>query len=271
MRKILKSFFVLSLFCLIFFLSEKKVRSVDYATDYQNYVNKGGVYQAAYGDYVRARLNYLSSQSLESKDKAMKATITMLQARDALTTSYLLAIATKVQTTKGIASGDQSSEVSQLNSEISWYNLHSSKIPSAGSLEDLVSDSNEAKAEYNNLTLNVIYQSLLTLGIGNNNFVRGELTSEVNILEAKISEIKANQDKDVSSIERSIVDVKNKLERSAAKNSSAKDTINTIKPTDQQKDTTFQSAQALLLDSNSYLKEANEQLLQIITQIKSAN
>ncbi len=265
-KKIIISF----LFLFLVFFVTHDVRA-DYASDYQTYVNKGGLYQTAYSDYVRARLNYLSSQSLESQNKAMQATIAMLQARDGLMVSYLTAINTKIQTTKGMDTGVASSLSNQLNTEVTWYNAHSIKIPSAGNLQDLVSDSDEAKAEYNNLTVSIIYSSLVSLGIANNTYIRDELTSELSTLNAKIAEIKANQDKDTSTIERSVIDVQNKLSRSLAKDNTAKDLVNGIKPTDQQKSSIFQTAQSNLTDSNSYLKEANQQLLQIISQIKSAN
>src|SRR6266404_4894997 len=162
MKKFFFIFSVLILFCLIFFLEKKKV-SADYATDYQNYVNKQGAYQIAYSDYIRARLNYLSSQSLDSQNKGMKATITMLQARDELVVSYLTEVNTKIQNTKGIDSGTQSSLGSQLTTEISWYNAHAIKVTSAGNLQDLVTDSDEAKTEWNNLTLSIAYSSLIDL------------------------------------------------------------------------------------------------------------
>ncbi len=159
----------------------------------------------------------------------------------------------------------------ELSSESFWYGNHSTKLRSAGSLNDLVSDSDDAKNQFQNSTTNLIYQSIIILGTGNNSFLRGELNSEVGQLQAKIDEIKSNRDKDVSLIERSMVDVQNKISRSQDKDNSATTTVNSIKPNDQQKDAVFQSAVTLVTDSNSYLKEADAGLLQIITQIKSAN
>ena len=258
-------------FALIIVIFSAKVVLADYASDYQNYVNQGGAYQSAYGYYVRARLNYLSSQSLDSQDKAMQATITMLVARDNYMSSYLTAIKTKMANTQGVNATDQGLISNELSSEIAWYATHSSKIPSAGSLSDLVADSDAAKTEYNGITLNIIYNSLITLGIGNNAYIRGEIENEITTLDAKIAEIKANQDKDTSTIERSVVDVQNKLDRSTGKDTDAKNLISALKPSDSQGTDSFTSAQSDLTDSNSYLKEANEQLLQIISQIKSAN
>ena len=266
----MKQTLTLLLVSLIILFSAKFVFA-DYASSYQDYINKTGTYQSAYGTFLTARANYLASQSIDSQDKAKAATLKLLQTRDDVVTSYLNAIKTKIQNTLGISDGDKASFVSRLDTEISWFNNHNSRLSSAGSLDDLVSDSDEAKAEYENSTLILVYQSIVALGIGNNSYIRGEINNEITVLQAKIDEIKANQDKDVSSIERSLVDVKNKLSRSQTKDSEAANLINSIKPTDQQKDNDFQDAEVDLANSNSYLKEANNSLLQIISQIKSAN
>ena len=259
LTSIMKKIFGILIFILFFVFLAHEVRA-DYATAYQTYINKTGVYQSAYSDYQVARSNYLASQSLDSQDKAIAATLKMLQARDDVMASYLSAI---------IAKGDKILSPTTLNTEVNWYNAHNNRLASAGSLNDLVSDSDEAKNEYQTITLPIIYQSIVALGVGNNTYIRGELVNEIAILQAKIDQIKANQDKDVSLIERSLVDVQNKISRSQDKDNSAKNLINSIKPNDNQIDNDFQDAESLVADSNSYLKEANQELLQIITEIKS--
>jgi hypothetical protein len=262
--------YILILVLLSYVLIFSPIARADYASSYQSYVSSNGIYQNTYNAYLTARSTYLASGSLDSEDKAMQATIKMLQARDNLTTNFLNAINTKIVSTEGISGSDQNSFGGQINTEISWYNNHSSRIPSAGSLSDLVNDSDEAKTQFQNSTQSLIYRSAITLGAGNNSFIRGELSSEIDLLRAKIDEIKANQDKDVSIIERSIVEVQNKISRSQGKDSEAIDLINATKPNDKNQITNnFQVAQTDLTDSNSYLKEANQGLLQIITQIKT--
>lgn len=264
----MKRFFVVLIFILFFVFIAHEVRA-DYATSYQDYINKTGVYQSSHDSYLTARANYLASQNIDSSDKAMAATLKMLQTRDDLVVSYLNAVKSKIQNTQGISSSDQSSYGGRLDAEVVWYNAHKTRLSSAGSLDDLVSDSNEAKSQFGNSSLISIYQSIILLGIGNNSYIRGEVSSEVSALQAKIDEIKANQDKDVSLIERSLVDVQNKLGRSQSKDSDAQNMISSIKPSDTRKDNVFTDAQSFLADSNSYIKEANVELLQIITQIKS--
>lgn len=241
----------------------------DYASDYQNYINQTGVYQIDHNNYLTARANYLASGSLEAQDKARLATLKMLQSRDNLVVAYLAAIRSKVGTLSGLSDGDKGNLTNLLGSEIGWYSSHSVKLSSSGSLSDLVSDSDEAKTQFNSSTLVAVYVSLIDLGAGMNNSIRGQLNGEISTLQAKISEIKSNQDKDVSFIERSLTDVQNKIVRSQDKDNIASSLVNSIKPGDNDAENVFGEAQNDLADSNSYLKEANQGLLQIITQIKT--
>ncbi len=257
--------FLFLTFCVL--VLAREVRA-DYASVYQDYINKTGIYQSAHSSYLTARATFLASGSLDSEDKAKAATLLMLESRDNVLVSYLNAIKEKINITQGLTDTDKNSQISQLNKEISWYNSHISRLPSAGSLQDLVSDSNEAKNEFNNSTLLIVYTNLISIGAANNSFIRGEMNGEISALQSKIAEIKANQDKDVGLIERSLVDVQNKLSRSEEKDSEAKSLISSVKPGNNLSNN-FTTAQSSLVNSNLYLKEANQGLLQIITQIKT--
>src|SRR3989344_292325 len=179
MKKILTLF----LFVFLILISAREARG-DYATDYQSYINVAGDYQTAHDTYLTARAAYLASQSLDSQDKAKAATLKMLESRDNLTNAYLKALISKIQAVKGMTDSDKSSLVGQINTEISWYTVHNNKLSSAGSLNDLVTDSNEAKSEFNTLTKTVIYKSLIYLGSANNSYIREEINGEITTLEA---------------------------------------------------------------------------------------
>lgn len=267
-----KIFIVLvSLIAILFSIKAVHAQTTGYATVYQTYIDKQGVYQQAHSAYLTARSTYLASMSLDSKDKAIQATLKMLQSRDDLVVAYLNAIRSKIDTVQGMTSGDKSSAQGQIDTEVAWYNAHNLKLSSAGTLDDLVTDSDEAKTRFSSVTKVVIYQSIITISSGNNSFMRGEITNEISALNTKIAEIKANQDKNTSTIERTMVDIKNKLDRSQAKDDDAKNTMNSINVSTQNIDNDFATAQTLVSDSLSYLKEANQSLLQIITQIKTAD
>lgn len=246
-----------------------KIVFADLASDYQSYLNATGTYNSAYNDYVTARANYLASGSLDSQDKAMTATLRMLQTRDNLLVSYLAAMMTRIQDAKGMSDGDKSSLRGQLASEILWYSAHYNKLSSAGSLNDLVNDSDQAKQQFNNLTIIAVYRALISLGAADNNYLRGQLNGQISALQAKVAEIKSNGDKDTSSIERSLIDVQNKISRSQDKDNIALNLINSVKPNSYNLSDTFRTSQQNLTDSQAYLNEVDQGLLQIIMQIKT--
>lgn len=267
----MKKLSTILIFIFSFVFLAHEVRA-DYATSYQSYIDTTGLYQTAHNSYLTARAAYLASKSLESEDKAKAATLKMLQARDGVVVSYLTAISSKLQSTKGLGDTAKNSLTDRINGDISWHNAHNSKLNSAGSLSDLVSDSDEAKNNFTNVTLPVVYSSIVNLGVANNTYLRDQLNAQISILEAKLNEIKINQDKDVSGIERSLVDVKNKISRSIDKDNAAIATVSSIKPnTFGGSNATFSDAQSNVVDANLYLKEATQSLLQIISQIKTAS
>ena len=261
----MKKFFVFLFPFFLFFFAFQKV-DADYATDYQAYINASGSYQTAYNDYQTARANYLASGSLDSEYTAKQATLKLLQLRDSLVVNYLQAVSSKIEISQGFLDTDRASLQSQLAAEIAWHQAHSTKLASAGNLTDLVTDSNEAKTRWTSTRL-IIYQSLISLGSAQNSYIRGKLTGEITALESKIAQIRTNQDKDVTLIERSLFDVKNKIIRSQDKDNLAKSLIFATKP--EAGSATFLTAQTYLVDSSLYLKDANQGLLQIITQIKT--
>ena len=269
MKKIIALIIFLNFFLAGAVFSQSPTPNDAYATAYQAYIDKNGIYQSAHNDYLTARASYFASGSLDSQAKAMAATLKMLKARDDVLVFYLYALKAKVAVSSGVSDVDKNSVTSAIDGEVSFYNTHNTKLDSAGSLNDLISDSDEAKAQYTNSTALTIYTVLIDLGAGENNSIRTQIVNEITLLRAKIDEIKANQDKDVSTIERYLIDVQNKISRSADKDNSAKTLIGSIKPSDSQISTAFTDAQTALTDSNSYLKEANQQLLQIITLIKT--
>lgn len=257
------------LFIFLFFFATTPVLA-DYATTYQNYINSNGAYQNAHNAFLTARANYMASGSIDSENKAKQATVLLLQTRDNLVANYLNAVKEKIMITNGISDSEKGEWQNRLNEDVSWHNAHLQRLNSSGSLNDSVTDSNEAKEHFISLTQITTYQSLVALGVGNNTYLREKMKSEISSLQSKIAEIKGNQDKDVSFIERSLVDIQNKINRSEEKDNLAKSLVSSLKGTTFNTGAnTLESARSALVDSTLYLKEANQGLLQIITQIKT--
>jgi hypothetical protein len=247
---------------LVFIFSVRSVGAqtvFDYAKAYQDYEYNLSAYNTAYDSYKLAREQYLQFNTITSKDAAKAATLTMLQTRDETVRTYLTALRMKLKETDGIPVTGRDSLYTRIYPEVKWYADHKARLDSAGSLEDLVTDSDEAKDHFT-FTNVIIYDSLIQILAGKTTNLRSVLTTNVGDIQAIIDTIRQNQDKDVSLMERALPDIENKLARSADKDAEA---LSSNSPK------TYIQSQSLIQDSYLYLKEANANLSEIVRQIKS--
>jgi hypothetical protein len=246
---------------IVFFILAGVVRAqtvFDYAKAYQDYEFNLSAYNTAYDSYKLAKEQYLQFNTITSKDAAKAATLTMLQARDETVATYLTAIRMKIKESVGIPDSGKEALYTQIDPEVKWWGDHKAKLDSAGTLEDLVTDSDEAKDRYNFTSL-VIYDSLIQILSAKTSYLRTVISGNETDLKSIIETIRQNQDMDVSLMERALPDIENKLARSADKDSQA---VTTNSPK------TYTASQSLIQDSYLYLKEANANLSEIVKQIK---
>ena len=230
----------------------------DYAKAYQDYEFNLSAYNTAYDSYKLAKEQYLQFNTITAKDEARAKTLTMLQTRDETVATYLTALRMKIKESDGIPNAGKEALYTRIDPEVKWWGDHKAKLDSAGTLEDLVSDSDEAKSHYDFTSL-VIYDSLIQILSAKTTYLRTVITGNEADLKSIIATIRQNQDMDVSLMERALPDIENKLSRSADKDSQA---ISTNTPK------TYQQSQSLIQDSYLYLKEANANLSEIVKQIK---
>lgn len=242
----------------------------DFNKAYQDYLYNSDIYQKAHADYDIARSQYLSSQTISSQTKAQEATAAMLTDRDQVLSTYLTALRMALKDAPGVDNGTKESLFSLIDAEISWYGDHKTKISSAGSLDDLVADSNEAAEQFKQTEL-MIYQVLVTISIGNTTDYRERARTEINDLRTKLSEIKVNGDKNVDSIDRALTDAEDRLSRSIEKETDAQTRLSKMKSSDKNKLVSFNSIELSVGESLSYIKEANSIVKDSIRQIKTAD
>lgn len=236
---------------------------------YQDYSYNLSLYDAALNTYKNAKAQYLQYNTLTAKEDSTAATLKLLQARDEVVITYLTSLRRKIAELPGVFDNEKGPLLTNIDGEVSFYTEHKGKLTSAGSLEDLVSDSNTAKERYESATKIVIYSSLIGIGTGKNEYDRGMLEKSLNDLKGKVSEINTNGDKDVTAIERSLIDMANKIERSKVKDQAAKDLINAMSKSEDDKESVYIEAIGNAQNSQLYLKEVNKYLLEIVRQIKS--
>lgn len=247
----------------------------DFNRAYADYVYNTQLYNDAYSAYQLARSQYLSSKTLVAQGNAQTATLNMLQARDQMIITYLTAIRMRVKETDGIPDNSRQVMFTQIDNDVAWWGSHKTKLMSAGSLDDLVTDSDDAYKHYQS-TLLLVYQALSTVFAGRLDSERSDLTRIIVDLKAKVVQIKANGDKDTSGIERSLIDVDNTVDRSSTKESDAKNIINTMSldqnnPSGTDNAQKFSDAKTLMKESLAYLNDAVNLISQIVTEIKTAD
>lgn len=252
-----------------FLLKMVSAEDFDYERAYQDFSYNYSLYDIALNEYKNARAEYLQFETLTSKDKAKTATLKMLQARDEVIKTYLTSIRMKIKESKGLSDGQKEGYYPRIDEEFKYYESHKDKLSSAGSLEDLVKDSEEESERYESSTKIVVYTSLIGVATGKTSFLRQEIEKSITDLKAKIAEIREAGDKNVSAIERSVTDLENKVARSKDKDNQAKDMVNKIKVTQRDKASDFDEALQNVQDSYLYLKEVNTYLLEIVRQIKT--
>lgn len=241
----------------------------NYDRAYKDYEYSRSLYATAHDDYVLSKVRYLSANTLISREEAKKATLTMLQARDETVRTLLTAIRMRVEESKGISDSQKESLFKQIDPEVKFYEDHKVKLISAGSLDDLVSDSNEAKERFERTTQPLIYTSLVNISIGKTVDKRGSIEKVISDLKAKVAEIRSVGDKDVSILDRNFIDLENKFTRSRDKETQAQDLIAASNKTSIKKASYYNDAITAVQGSYLYLREVAAYLREMIRIIKT--
>ena len=239
-----------------------------YERAYQDYTYNYDIYRRANSEYESFRLQYIQYKTLTAQENAREATVRMLQARDEVVKTYLTALRTRLSETGGIMDDKRNALYSEIDASVLWFSGHKDKIPSAGTLEDLVKDSDEARDYYRKNEYE-LYDALVTISIGKIASIREKQENALSEIKAKVAEIRANGDKDTGVLERWILDTENKIARSREKEFEALDLMPKLKGsgdkinTDKYDDVLFKLSESL-----QYLKDANSYMKEIVNEIK---
>lgn len=230
-------------------------------------------YNKARSDYLLARSQYLSAQTLAAQTQARNATAAMISSRDEVVRAYLLFLRTKVEEDKNIKPDIKEGLFARLNSEIAWYENHKGRIRSAGSLNDLVADSDEAKKQFETTT-RVASEARSLVPIAAVEEARGVASGILGNTRDTINNISSNGDHPVSSAQRWILEAENKLTRSFDKELEARKVLESIQtggsgnsnrtnPADE-----FNKLTLLLEESLQFTREGRDHLKEVVKNLK---
>ncbi len=228
-------------------------------------------YDKAHDEYVLRRSQYLKFKSLQSENDARKATTAMLQARDNVVIAYIVVLEKRMDEAKGITDGDRGLLKGQLDDEIIFFKNHHDRIPSAGTLSDLVKDSDLAKDQYTKDVKDLFYKVLFAISNGKVTDLKSRLNENFGGIKAKVEVIRAETRPEyqfsvtkMQAIDRFIFESENKIQRADEKQLTATTINQAGRQFDFQEYTTrlgvLDEARLLLKDASSYLKEIVSQM-----------
>ncbi|MFC1649803.1 hypothetical protein ACFL2C_03785 [Patescibacteria group bacterium] len=218
----------------VVYSQEKSALEKEYEAAFDVYQLIFDDYKSAHEDYVLARSQYQRFQTLTSQNNARNATIRMLEERDEVTIKYLEALKKKLISVETIESGRRDRLISQIDEEINWFSGHKERLSSAGTLEEVVEDSNEAKERYD-LLQSVVFESLSVVPYSDT--VRlGERLDEnfadtkeiVNQIRAESREEYRFDTEKLERIDKWIFDTESKIERGKEKLAEAQLTLDSF-------------------------------------------
>ena len=268
-----KLFFCLVLIFILFgfFTLSSFSQDFNFSKAYADYTFQLSQYQKAHSEYELAKAAYAQSDTLAARSEAQTKTASMLGARDETVRTYLVAIRLRLGEVGGILSTEKDPLFSGLDSEAAWYESHRKEVSSAGSLEDLVRQSGEAKARFENETTNIAYKSLLTISKGKITVRRNDAGGIISALDAKIAEIRQNGDKETVEIERWMLDAHAKLDRSDEKIGEAGGEIAGLDDAKKDKLKIYNESIFSLDESFQFIKEAVTFMKQVVREVKTAD
>lgn len=233
-------------------------------------------YNQAYEEYILKRAQYLRFKTLRSQQDAQVATTEMLQRRDDVVISYLLALRARLGEAIAVSEARKEGLTIRIDEEVSWYLTHKEKLTSARVLDDLVSDSNEAKERLTQ-SEGLFYEILSTIAQGK--IVRfTERTDEIFLaVKNKVEEIRADAREGYSfspgkfnTLDRWLFEAQNLVVRSKTRQTEADDLISELVVRQGNLLGDYNQILATLGESQLYLKETSTFLEEVIREIKTA-
>lgn len=266
--------FLVNLF--FYFVVPSEISSqTDFANAYKEYTLRVESYKVAHDEYILARSQYLKFKTLTSENNAKEATIRMLEARDEVLIKYLVALKVRIDEIKGTSNETRESLFLRLDEEMKWFLDHKDHLSSAGTLDDLVSDSDKAKKRFESIDP-LIYEALSTISSGRLNNLKERLNNIFSDVRNKINEIKEEEREEykfstrkIQIIERWISETESRIARGEEKRAEAKTLISGITGKGKSVDR-YNEVLTKLNEGQQYFREASLNVVEIISEIKTA-
>lgn len=258
MKLFLPLFFILATCYLIF----NTFVFADFDRAYQDYLYQSDQYRKSLTDFLTAKNRYLTYGTLTSKTEALTSTKTFLDARDQVLLTYMQML---------VERNPQDNLKNLLSDEIHFYSDHKNLIPAVGSLNDCVKVSEKFEEHYPSTEV-ITRQTVAGLLLAKVQVFDDRLASLSAGFEEKTNLVKG-QGKDVTTLERWLLETRNKQLLAQNKLNEAQNLSDKLKPTRSpaQSSENFGQIQVLIFEANQYLKEGAAYLKEIKEELKYGN
>lgn len=237
---------LLVLLTLTSFFRYPKTTRADFESDYQGHLQTYQAYRDANNFYLIKRNQYLQFKTLNSQTEALAATKDFLEKRDLVLLSYISLLRTK---------NADSTFSTLLDEEYAFLNSHKDQVGAIGSLDDAVRHSDKAKERHipfqgtsRKITATFILAKITTL----------KSTLDSLILEGEnLAQTLRTQGKDPSTVERWMIEAKNKNLQTDRKIIEIQQLIANLKARDANQILgDYNKIQVALFEANQYIREA---------------
>ncbi len=243
---------------------------------YREYNLTVEAYREAHDGYVLARSQYIKFGTLTAQNNAKEATLKMLEERDEVVKKYLIALRDRLRETEGVSESSLQGLTLGLDEEIAWFGDHKERLSTAGTLDDMISDSDDAKTRYG-LISPLKYETLTAMSMGKVNDFRDRLSNIFSDTKGKINIIREEEREEykfssrkVQIIDRWIFETESKIGRSEEKVDEAVANSEKFGEKTKQDNRVYNRSLDLLGQSQLYLMEASSFVKEIIREIMTA-
>lgn len=241
---------------------------------FKEYQQKFEDYNKAHEDYSFYRAQYQKFNTLASKQDMYEATKKMLQARDDVVIAYFKALDLRLGFTIGISDTALDGFKKTIAAETQWFSDHRDRIGSAGTLEDLIKDSNSASVRFNSDTA-FFYQLLGALSYGKVSDYTDRTGEILTPLKDKLEQIRSDSREGYSfssdkfqALDRWIFDADSRMIRSGEKLADASIKISSLTRL-RGSASSYNAVLNVLGEAQLYLKETTSYMKEVIRSVKT--
>lgn len=250
------------------FLLPTAAQETDFNRAYNDYLFTYNQYREAHTAYKTAKSTYLTYQTLAAKTEALEKTRIMLKLRADVTIAHLTMLRRKISQTEGVSEADRSLYHGQIDTEVAFLTEHKNRLEAPATIEDLVSAGQEFESRYPAIEA-FAYQSIGLVVSGKESALKEKINRQISSLEGFVGQVRQEGVKDTATIERWLLEAKNRVDLSSEKYTQAQESFGRIEEKGD-KNRPFTQATFSLEEANQYFKEAATFLKEIILEIKRA-